>query len=285
MKNFALCFFVFFLLCLNSYSLSKKSFRSTNKSQLKSKSKSKTKQNVCLLTVTRHAFLTSTKVAAKEKGTNNIWICAPGKDKEIKFYKFGGLSSSIKGTAPTTCTMMAANTNTELYVVSEKKLFFLSRNGDEQSYLWNEISGASNVVDVTVDNNNLGYFIDTSGVIFRINGLKAGDKLSDKTYGDECKLEAKFDSRDGFYIVKKDKTLIDVDSNGDSTLVTSIGVEDLCTDLNSGVYLAAYDGIYLMKSSVKTPIKVTNDLASSISCGSLLWFIGADGFVYQGVRK
>lgn len=284
MKNFPLAIFIFFLLCLNSCFLCKKAFRSTSK--LRFKSKTKSQQNICLLTVARHAFLSSLKIAAKDKGSNNCWVCAPNGANNVKFYKFGGLSAAIKGTAPTSCDMMAANTNTELYVVSAKKLYFLSKNAaDLKSYTWNEVTGATNVVDVTVDNNNLTYYINSAGAIFKVNGLRAGDKYSDATYGADCRLEAKYASEDGFYLIKNDKSLYNVDNKGVATLISDIGVDDLCTDLAAGVYLAGFDGIYLMKSSVKMPVKVTSDLASSISCASFLWFIGADGFVYQGTRK
>lgn len=286
MKNFSLIVFISCLICLSSFSLSKKSFRSSSKIQTKVKAKTKSNTSqVCLLSVSRHAFLTSLKIAAKDKGANNIWICAPNGANNVKFFKFGGLSAAIKGTAPTSCDMMAANINTELYVVSAKKLYFLSKNLDLNSYTWNEVSGATNVVDVTVDNNNLAYYINTAGAIFKVNGLVAGTKYSDTVYGADCRFEAKYASEDGFYLIKNDKKLYNIDNKGAATLISDFGADDLCTDLAAGLYLAAYDGIYLMKSSVKAPVRVTTDLATSISCSNAIWFIGADGYVYQGTRR
>jgi hypothetical protein len=249
------------------------------------KTKSKTQQDICTLSVTRHAFLTSFKIAANSKGSDNIWVCAPNGNNSVRFFKFGGLSASIKGTAPKSCDNMAATTNTELYVVSEKKIFFLSRNSDQQSFTWSEVSGVVNPVDVAVDNTNRAFFIDSAGTIFNLNGLRAGNKYFDKKYGENCRIESKFSSENGFYLIKNDKLLYDINDKGEESLISDIGFDDLCVDLNAGLYLTGFNGIYLMKSRVKFPVKVTNDIATSISCGQLLWFIGADGFVYQGTRK
>lgn len=286
MKNSSLilflsCLCLFFTSILSSQKKrSHKSFRSSNKIR----SQTKVKQSFPYrLNFNIHAYLTSNLIASRNQ---YVWVCVKS-GSTVKFYSNPNYSAALSGTAPTDCSALAVNSVGELYVVAGKKLFLLARQQTQttpNSYIWKEIAKIEDAQDVSVDNSDNAYYINTSGEIYTLAGKALGSRFAaKKSYGKNCKLEGSSDKGETVYVVNEKRELIKVsNSNTETVIFTEVGVDDLCIDKNTNLYFASDEGIY-MKRPDTLPILATYDKSLSLGCGDSIWSIGLDNYIYSGV--
>lgn len=273
MKNIILSIFVCFLfvsISCTRKNLLTKALRVNSLYSLKS-------QRDCKLSIERDSWISSNRVCGNP---GKAWICAKDKNNKMQFYKNAPITASVKGTQPSSCENLATNKPGELYVVSDKKLYFLAENGtDLSSYSWNEVENSKDIVDVSVNNLGNVFTIDSKGTISQVLGAKMGNIFTKTDLGDNSKIEAFSD--EVIYALNSVGNVYKVSSKNKELISDTLNAYDLCVDFKSTLYLATSTGIFAKKISSNDFVKVSDDKVTSIGCAWLLWFVGVDGYIYK----
>ena len=292
MKNFnIICFFILLVTCSMAYSINQNlsdfslissyiendnNFQS-NKLDVNEKKANLRKANFINDLLTFSLEVNESVKLVANKGSH-LWIYISDKG----FYKKGKSNSTPAKNSKVTNNQileMMTNNNGDLFFQDSKlNIYKISKNNSNQKYEISQQKTDGSVHSLAKDNklDKIYWFTNSNSkpnaTTYRKSNLSSLEMTRDTA---SYKMSVVNTSNTNtinnvFYYISSSKLY---DSNDKISELSNFNANHLCTDKNYNLFVATSNGIYLKTKSKPNYIKVSDIVATHISCDDTLWII------------